>query len=93
MMPEKVALYLICGSVVGMLRDLASTGGLTMPRCVRTPDGAKILRLGFLTSMLIGAVVAALVDGSLITAAGWAYAGPEALERLFNFKAMKQRVT
>jgi hypothetical protein len=92
-MPSYNALlfYMVVGAIAGVARDVMSTGGLALPSKEDMPDGVKILRLGFLASILLGAIVACVVDGNWITAAAAAFAGPEALERLLNFKAMRKR--
>jgi hypothetical protein len=85
---------LLFGGAVGLVRALVSSGGLRIPGCLTTDDGVKVLRLGFIGSVLIAALASlafhTLTDGwyaSLL--ASWA--GPDAFERVANIKAMIKR--
>lgn len=76
-------LFLGAGAGGGLLRHLLSKGGLVLPR-ITTIRGERLLRMGFLASMVIGAGVGLLIDNSPITAFTTGYAGPHALEKLIG---------
>jgi len=73
--------FLLTGGAGGFLRHLLSEGGLILPS-IKKVNGKKLLRLGFLTSMLIGAGVGAAVDQNLAMAFSSGISGPYILEKL-----------
>lgn len=79
-------IFLIAGACGGLLKDLISTGGLVLPRTEKKADGTCIIRLGFLTGLIIGAAIGVLVDHYWVTAMCAAYGGQDVLERLINVK-------
>jgi hypothetical protein len=81
---ELAALFAVAGAVGGLLRHSLSRGGLVLPKVVTTADGEKLLRLGFLSSILCGAVVGMLVDHHWVTALSSGYAGPHMLEKILS---------
>jgi len=89
-----IYVYAALGAFSGLLRNALATGTLELPaiyRVSRKKDGARVLRLGCLIAAACGAVVAAATDHWWVTSMGTAYAGPDALERLFNIRAARQR--
>ena len=73
--------FLLAGGAGGLARHLLSKGGLILPSRKKVGD-ETLLRLGFIASMAIGAVVGLLVDHHWLTAFGYGIAGPYTLEKL-----------
>ena len=90
-MDETLVLYALCGAAGGLLRDMMRTGGLVLLRVDRMADGARVLRLGFILAMMIGAGAGLLVDHHWLTAALAGWAGPDFLEATVNLKAVALR--
>ena len=88
---EMAAFYGCVGALAGLVHDMMATGGLVLPRLVPMPDGARILRLGFILAIVCGGLAGVLADHHWITAllAGWA--GPDFIERFVNLKAATRR--
>ena len=78
---HEVCLFLLAGACGGLLRHLLSKGGLILPSKKRQ-NGETLLRLGFITSMLIGAGMGLLIDHHWLTAFGYGIAGPYTIEKL-----------
>ena len=74
-------LFLAAGGAGGLVRHLLSRGGLILPS-VKKVKGERLLRLGFLTSMVVGGAMGLLIDHHYLTAFGWGIAGPYSLEKL-----------
>ena len=74
-------IFLLAGGAGGLVRHMLSRGGLILPSRKRVGD-ETLLRLGFLASMAIGAVVGLLIDHHWLTAFGYGIAGPYTLEKL-----------
>lgn len=85
-------LYAIAGGVAGLIRDILRTGGLILPQCQRTSDGATLLRLGFITSIVVGIAAGVAADHHWVTAAVAGWAGPDVIESLVNSKAARLRI-
>lgn len=77
----QTCLFMAAGGMGGLLRHLLSKGGLILPS-LRTVKGERLLRLGFMASMVIGGSVGILVDHHWLTAFGWGISGPYTLEKL-----------
>jgi len=89
--PDQYLLYALCGGLAGILRDIMTTGGVTLPCCKKTPDGMTLLKLGCIASIVIGVAAGILADHSWLTAviAGWA--GPDFIERAVAIPAQRKR--
>lgn len=73
-------IYGLCGALGGLIHSLLRHEGiLILP--ARWRDGNKRgWDLGFVFSVLVGIGVAIAVDSNPMTAIGWSFAGPEAVE-------------
>lgn len=77
-----LAQYWLCGLLGALAHEmLAHDGALVLPRYDRSK---RMMRLGFVASLILGVVVAALVDGTEVTAFLAAFAGPQGFEGLIR---------
>jgi hypothetical protein len=84
--------FALYGGVGALLCAAAKQRTLEMPRVVRKRDAdgdvRTVIDLGFLAAPLLGAIVAAYVDGRPATALAWGalcgYAGPAILNWVFD---------
>jgi hypothetical protein len=76
---QRVADYWPYGVLGGLIQDLITGGGLTVPKWDIT---CRRLRLGVFGSMFLGLAAATLVDGSIVTALASAIAGPYVIEEI-----------
>jgi hypothetical protein len=87
----RLCTYWLCGLLGALAHEmLAHDGALVLPRYDR---GKRMMRLGFVASLILGVVVAALVDGSQVTAFLAAFAGPEGCEGLIRQIAQQRTAT
>jgi len=76
---KEILLILLCGFLGGLAKDLAKGYFLSLPKIV---EGQ--LYLGTIGSMLLGAIIAFIVDNNPVTAFSSALAAPYIIEEMLS---------
>ena len=72
-----ILMYLIAGALGSLVKDILADGRLRLPKII---DGE--LLLGFVGSMVVGAFVGVVVDGSFLTALMGGFVGMSVITNL-----------
>ena len=81
---ERIIFFGVIGLAGGFAKALVERKGILFLPQVWCKDGKKGIDLGILSSMILGAVVSIVVDGSGVTAFSVALCAPYVIEQLIK---------